>query len=177
MAYTASEVSAIRASGGNSLRCAADERIIERVRMNSRTGRPLGSESFVAKIEAALKTITQCAKKRKEQYKRKLTSGIKEVTGSGKIYNRQRVEEEAAIFARTADISEETCRVEAHIKAFRKALFNHKEIGRRLDFIAQEISREANTIGAKANNFKIAGEVIKIKSNIEKIREQAQNVE
>lgn len=87
------------------------------------------------------------------------------------------MEEEVAIFIRNSDISEEINRIGSHIKTFKKAVQNHKEIGRRLDFIGQEISREANTVGAKAGDYRIAKEVIKIKSAVEKIREQAQNVE
>ncbi|MFH0732841.1 MAG: YicC/YloC family endoribonuclease [Candidatus Omnitrophota bacterium] len=129
------------------------------------------------KIEGSLKIIKHHSAGRKKEHKKKLTAMIKGATKSDRIINRQKLEEEVAIFARNSDIAEETCRIDAHTKAFKRVLFNHKEVGRRLDFIAQEISREANTIGAKANNVQIAGEVIKIKSHIEKIREQTQNVE
>ncbi len=94
-----------------------------------------------------------------------------------RIHSPERVEEEAAIFARNCDITEEIHRICAHIAGFRKILQNSGEAGRRLDFVAQEMYREANTIGAKANDFFIAKEVIKIKSQIEKVREQVQNVE
>ena len=129
------------------------------------------------KIENALKLIKHQVVERKKRYRAKLTKNIKSITGKKNVRDRERLEEEIAIFARNSDISEEVMRIDAHLKAFKKAASNSKEIGRRLDFIAQEISREANTIGAKANYFRIARETIKIKSLVEKIREQTQNVE
>lgn len=90
---------------------------------------------------------------------------------------RLRLEEEVARFARDCDISEELTRLSCHLGAFKEALGSKEEVGRRLDFITQELHREANTIAAKANDYKIQEEVIDIKSAIEKIREQVQNVE
>ena len=129
------------------------------------------------KIDSCLNAVKRHSAERKKRYKSKLVANIKSITGAKDIRDREKLEEEAAIFIRNSDISEEVCRIDAHIKAFRSAVSNHKEVGRRLDFIAQEISREANTIGAKANNFYIARDIIKIKSLVEKIREQTQNVE
>ncbi len=129
------------------------------------------------KIDRPLKAIKRHTAERKKRYKNQLAANIKNLTGLKKIHGQKNLEEEAAIFIRSNDISEEVCRIDAHIKSLKSAVSNHKEVGRRLDFIAQEISREANTIGAKANNFQVAKEIIKVKSLIEKIREQAQNVE
>jgi len=129
------------------------------------------------KIDTSLVIIKHQAGELEKKYKHKLASSIKTITKSKKIYNREKLEEEVAIFVRNNDISEEICRIDAHIKAFKAAVSNHKEVGRRLDFIAQEISREANTVGAKSSNFRVSKEVIKIKSLVEKIREQTQNVE
>lgn len=128
-------------------------------------------------IERSLKIVIREAEDLKRKYKDKLTQNIKAITKGSKVYNKEKLEEEAAIFIRNSDITEELCRIQAHIKAFNRAVSKHKEVGRRLDFIAQELTREANTTGAKANNFTIAKEVIKIKSLVEKIREQTQNVE
>jgi len=87
-----------------------------------------------------------------------------------------RLEDEVAVFARSCDVSEEVTRMNAHIKSFEETL-RGDEAGRKLDFIAQELQRESNTIGAKANDFQIQKEVIKIKGALDKIREQVQNVE
>ncbi len=132
---------------------------------------------IVKMIEAALGKIKRRAPLVAHDYKKRLLKNVKMLTGTTKIYNPERIEEEAAVFARNCDITEEMHRVCAHISGFRKILSNSGETGRRLDFVAQEMYREANTIGAKANDFSIAKEVIKIKSHIEKIREQVQNVE
>lgn len=91
--------------------------------------------------------------------------------------SRERLAAETAAFAKSADITEEIVRLDSHLKAFLEALKGSGEAGRRIDFIAQEMAREANTMGAKANDFSIAGRVIHIKSEVEKIREQGQNVE
>lgn len=145
----------------------------------AREGRMLNKNirQIVKMIEIALNKIKRRAPLVARDYKKRLLKNVKNLTGTVKIYNPERIEEEAAIFARNCDITEEMHRICAHISGFRKILSNHGETGRRLDFMAQEMYREANTVGAKANDFPIAKEVIKIKSHIEKIREQVQNVE
>jgi len=85
--------------------------------------------------------------------------------------------QEAAVYADRCDISEECVRFSSHIKAFEEYLNAAQPVGRRLDFLLQEINREANTIGSKANDDKISQLVVRIKENLEKMREQAQNVE
>ena len=84
---------------------------------------------------------------------------------------------EAAIYAEKVNITEELVRLKSHIRQFDKTLHSTESVGRKLDFIVQEINRETNTIASKVNNFGIASIVIEIKSEIEKIREQIQNVE
>jgi uncharacterized protein (TIGR00255 family) len=148
-------------------------------RSRAREGKMLNKNirQIVKMIETALNKIKKRAPLVACDYKKRLLKNVKKLTGTTKIHNPERIEEEAAIFARNCDITEEMHRVCAHISGFRKILSNSGETGRRLDFVAQEMYREANTIGAKANDFSIAKEVIKIKSHIEKIREQVQNVE
>ena len=148
-------------------------------RSKSREGKMLGKNlrQIVKTIEVALGKIKKRVPLVVCDYKKRLKKNVKALTGSVRIHSPERVEEEAAIFARNCDITEEIHRICAHIAGFRKILQNSGEAGRRLDFVAQEMYREANTIGAKANDFFIAKEVIKIKSQIEKVREQVQNVE
>ena len=93
------------------------------------------------------------------------------------ISDRDRLEKDIALFAKNCDISEEICRIDAHLKSFTDTLKKGTEVGKRLDFMAQELHRETTTIGSKANDFQISSEVIKMKSEIEKIREQLQNIE
>jgi uncharacterized protein (TIGR00255 family) len=145
----------------------------------AREGRMLkqGIRAIVKETEESLRKIKTRSPHVVSDYKKRLIKNVKFVTGTKRLQNGQRIEEEAAIFARNCDIAEETHRIASHITGFKKVLANSSEAGRRLDFIAQEMHREANTIGAKANDFPISKEVIKIKSQIDKIREQVQNVE
>jgi uncharacterized protein (TIGR00255 family) len=111
-----------------------------------------------------------------EGYRKNLFQKVKALSGLKKP-NQDRIAEEVALFVRNSDVSEELTRIKSHLKAFTTALRNQGEAGKELDFIAQELFREANTIGAKSGSFRISRWVIKIKSQIEKIREQLQNVE
>jgi uncharacterized protein (TIGR00255 family) len=157
------------------LACAIDDL----QKSKAREGRMLkkGIRAIVKEIERSLRKIKTRTPHVINDYKKRLIKNVKHVAGVKRLRNGQRIEEEAAIFARSCDIAEETHRIASHIAGFKKVLANSSEAGRRLDFIAQEMHREANTIGAKANDFPISKEVIKIKSHIDKIREQVQNVE
>ena len=92
-------------------------------------------------------------------------------------YDEQRIYTEISILAEKADIHEELFRLEGHIRQFREELEKQGSVGRKLDFIVQEMNREVNTIGSKANEREMTKIVIELKSFIEKIREQVQNVE
>ena len=109
-------------------------------------------------------------------YREKLEQKIKELIGDVHI-DEQRLLTETAIFADKVAVAEETVRLKGHIKQFCSLLDSHEPIGRKLDFIVQEMNREANTIGSKAQDIEIAHTVVDIKSEIEKIREQIQNIE
>ncbi len=89
----------------------------------------------------------------------------------------QRILTEAAIFADKAAIDEELVRLASHFKALREIVNSDEPNGRKLDFLVQEINRETNTIGSKAGNAEIAHLVVDMKTEIEKIREQIQNIE
>lgn len=91
--------------------------------------------------------------------------------------NDERVLKEIALFAERCDIAEETTRLVAHFKRFREFLASSEPVGRPLDFLCQELNREFNTIGSKANDAGIAQEVVHSKTELEKIREQVQNIE
>ncbi len=111
-----------------------------------------------------------------EEYRKRLEAKIREVLEDRAI-DEARIITEAAIFADKVAVDEETVRLRSHIKEFLNALNTDKPIGKKLDFIIQEMNREANTIGSKANDVEICSLVVEIKSEIEKIREQIQNVE
>ncbi len=109
-------------------------------------------------------------------YRENLENKMRELLGDAKV-DETRLITETAIFADKVAIDEETVRLRSHIKAFKSALNTDKPIGKKLDFIIQEMNRETNTIGSKANDIEIASMVVEIKSEIEKIREQIQNIE
>jgi uncharacterized protein (TIGR00255 family) len=109
-------------------------------------------------------------------YKREFSKRIKELSG-GIAMDKGRLEQEVAIYAKNCDVTEEITRVKSHAINFQKSLSAGGEKGKILDFMAQELMREVNTIGAKSSDFPISNHVIKIKSEIEKIREQVKNIE
>ncbi len=111
-----------------------------------------------------------------EEYKNRLIRKISEVLEDKNI-DETRIITEAAIFAEKSDIGEETVRLRSHIKEFKKAIDTELPIGKKLDFMIQEMNRETNTMGSKANDVEISKIIVNMKSEIEKIREQIQNIE
>lgn len=110
------------------------------------------------------------------EYNEKLKSRMEELLGNAQI-DEQRLLTEAAIFADKIAVDEETVRLRSHISQLRAFMDAAEPIGRKLDFLVQEINREANTIGSKAQDVEIAKKVIAVKAEVEKIREQVQNIE
>lgn len=110
------------------------------------------------------------------EYNEKLLQRMKSVLEDVHV-DEQRLLTEAAIFADKVAVAEETVRLRSHIGQLREFFESSEAIGRKLDFLVQEINREANTIGSKAQDVEIARRVINIKSEVEKIREQIQNIE
>ncbi len=111
-----------------------------------------------------------------EEYRNRLIRKITEVLEDKNI-DETRIVTEAAIFAEKSDIGEETVRLRSHIKEFKKAIDTDLPIGKKLDFMIQEMNRETNTMGSKANDVEISKIIVNMKSEIEKIREQIQNIE
>lgn len=111
-----------------------------------------------------------------EEYRNRLYTKIQEVLQDTKV-DEQRILTEAAIYSEKIAVDEETVRLRSHIKQFESILQSDEPVGRKLDFLVQELNREANTIGSKAQDLEIARVVVDIKSEIEKIREQIQNIE
>lgn len=111
-----------------------------------------------------------------EAYRNRLYKKLSEVLADKNI-DEQRIITEAAIFSEKIAVDEETVRLKSHIAQLRDILDSGEAVGRKLDFIVQEINREVNTIGSKAQDLNITKIVVEMKSDIEKIREQIQNVE
>ncbi|MGE4344862.1 MAG: YicC/YloC family endoribonuclease, partial [Geoalkalibacter sp.] len=92
-------------------------------------------------------------------------------------FDEQRVAQEVALFADRCDISEEIARFKSHLQQFHDLLEQQEPVGRQLDFLVQELNREANTMGSKSNDSQLTRQVVQLKAELEKIKEQVQNVE
>ena len=130
----------------------------------------------IKKIEKLLERIKKSTKLSLQNYKDNFLIKIKELT-NGLNVDEGRIELEAAIFAEKSDITEEIIRTNSHLMQLTNLLESAEPIGRKMDFIIQEINREVNTIGSKNSNLEITPLVILLKSELEKIREQARNIE
>lgn len=112
-----------------------------------------------------------------EEYRDKLKERIRELIDEEHALDEDRLNYEVVLFADKSDINEEVVRFKSHIKQFFESLESDEPIGRKLDFIIQEMNREINTIGSKASDLIVTNYVVDIKSELEKIREQVQNIE
>ena len=110
------------------------------------------------------------------EYRAKLTARMQEVLQSTTI-DQQRILTEAAIYADKVAVDEETVRLRSHVAQLRTMLTSDEPMGRKMDFLIQEVNRESNTIGSKCNDVAIAQVVVGLKAEVEKMREQVQNVE
>ena len=111
-----------------------------------------------------------------KEYNEKLLGRLKELLADTHI-DEQRILTEAAIFADKIAVAEETVRLRSHVSQLTSFLDSSEAVGKKMDFLVQELNREANTIGSKAQDVEIARRVVSIKAEIEKIREQIQNIE
>lgn len=123
-----------------------------------------------------VKSVEELAPKTVLDYKERLYNKIKEVL-EGKDVEESRVLTEVAIFSEKIAVDEETVRLRSHIKQFHSLIQSTEPVGRKLDFLVQEMNREVNTIGSKCQDIAITNLVVEMKSEIEKIREQIQNIE
>ena len=128
------------------------------------------------KIESKVIEISELSTGLIEEYVVKLEERIKEILKDQEI-DKSRLAQEVVIYSDKCSIEEEVTRLKSHIEQFKMLLNSNEAIGKKLDFIIQEMNRETNTIGSKANNLEITKGVIDIKTEIENIREQVQNIE
>ncbi len=127
-------------------------------------------------IGAITRLIEERSPQTVAEYRQKLMARMQEVLQSASI-DESRILTEAAIFADKVAVDEETVRLRSHLSQLREMLQSGVPVGRKLDFLIQEINREANTIGSKCSDLQIARDVVDLKAEIEKIREQVQNIE
>lgn len=131
-------------------------------------------------IEKCMPAIVSESASVGEEYQQRLTKRIADMLAKSDTQielDQARLAQEIAYIADRSDISEEIARLTTHIEHFRQIMNEEKEVGKRLDFLTQELNREANTITSKTNNMTVKENALQIKSEIEKIREQVQNVE
>jgi len=127
-------------------------------------------------LEKDVGFIEQISAARVQKYTDKLYARLKELL-DGRDIDDARILTEAAIFADKTAVDEETVRLRSHIRQYRDILALSEPVGRKLDFLTQELNRETNTIGSKCNELDITRVVVEMKGEIEKIREQIQNLE
>ena len=156
-------------------------RAIEKLNvMREREGRSLFDELMrhVAVIGASLAEISKRAPSVVEDYHKRLTQRVNQLLSKAELrVNEADLIKEVAVFAERADICEEIQRLTSHLGAFEQESRDGDHAGRKLDFITQEMLREANTIGSKANDAQIARHIVEIKGSIDRLKEQVQNVE
>lgn len=157
---------------------AGNEALAQFVAMREREGEKL-RDDVLGRCDTIIGIVEQIEERSPavvEEYRSRLYARLSEVLGDTTI-EPQRILTEAAIFADKTAVDEETVRLRSHIDQLRTMLSGSDPVGRKLDFIVQEMNREANTIGSKVSDAQLAHKVVDIKSEIEKIREQIQNIE
>lgn len=162
----------------NDIRAVMTQALTDFDAMRTHEGENLSADILqrLAEIERLTLKAEECSPKSVADYRAKLENRMSEVLQSKEI-DTSRILMEAAIFADRVAISEETVRLKSHIEQLRLMLKSAEPVGRKLDFLIQELNREANTIGSKGNDAEMARIVVDLKSEIEKIREQVQNIE
>lgn len=154
----------------------ATEKLIQ---MRSIEGNKMAEDILIRlnQIDEKVKEISKLSTGLIEEYVVKLEERIKQLLKEEQDIDKNRLAQEVVIFADKCSIEEEVTRLNSHISQFKELLSSDEPIGKKLDFIIQEMNRETNTIGSKANNLNITNSVIEIKTQIENIREQVQNIE
>ncbi len=162
----------------NDVKVAVDAALEHFIAMRRAEGEKLKADilSRAERIIAIVGEIEERSPVTVQEYRDRLYAKLSEVLQSTNI-DEQRILTEAAVFADKIAVDEETVRLRSHFDQMKVFLDSDQPIGRKLDFIVQEMNREANTIGSKVNDSKLAHKVVEIKGEIEKIREQVQNIE
>jgi uncharacterized protein (TIGR00255 family) len=156
--------------------------VLDKAIENLQRSREAEGEHLIRELKKMLDAITRLlrdvearAPKRIEEYLKELTKRVQKLLSNPP--DEARLAMEVAIMADKMDISEECTRLRAHINAFVKDFASSEPVGKRMNFLLQEMNRESNTIGSKANDTEISHLSVTLKENIEKIREQIQNIE
>jgi len=147
-------------------------------RMRQREGKALAAHlnGLLADIEKELAQIATRIPQAVQEHYARMKGRIEKLLEPGRA-DTGRLEQELAAFADRSDVSEEQTRLRSHLQQFRDTMKHQDSIGKTLDFLLQEMGRETNTIGSKANDAQIAGHVVRIKGALEKLREQVLNIQ
>ena len=159
---------------------AIDEAVADFIKAREEEGEKLKSDILekLAKIEKLKKTIEEYSETDIKNYRERFEAKLRQIiSDNGVELNESLVLTECAIYADRVAIDEEMVRLDCHFSSFKNILEESGPIGRKIDFLLQEINREINTTGSKCNNADIASVVVEVKSELEKIREQIQNIE
>jgi len=163
---------------GKILEKAVNLAIDELIEMRTREGEKL-KDSFMSNlsvIEAYTEKIRKKAPFVVKEYKEKLENRLSELIDLSRL-DPARIAAEVALFADKCNIDEELVRLSSHVMQMREMLENGSPVGKKADFLIQEMNREINTIGSKASDLEITRNVVELKSEVEKLREQIQNIE
>lgn len=161
------------------LKAALDKGLEQIVEMRKREGKHLLKDlaSRIKTMRQAVARVQKQAPQVQERYRQTLLERIRASGLSATEANDDRLQKEVIYFADRCDVSEELTRLRAHFDQFDEVVKQADPVGRTLDFLAQEMNREINTLGAKANDSQISRDVVLLKTELEKFREQVQNVE
>lgn len=179
--FTAPEVAEDEASGWQLIREPLERALEALDAMRQAEGERLLAEmeKRLGRVERGLAAIIKMAPKRIQDARKALSERIGKAlpTAARDPELARRLAQEVALMADRLDVTEECVRLKSHIQAFRAAVNSSQPVGKKLDFLLQEMNREANTVGSKANHSGIAQAAVGLKEEIEKMREQAQNIE
>jgi len=155
-----------------------DEALASYNQMRATEGKKLAEDigGRLTTIETLTGKVEERSPETVREYREKLTARMQEVLQSTTI-DESRILTEAAIYADKVAVDEETVRLRSHVSQLRDMLLSDEPMGRKMDFLIQEVNRESNTIGSKCNDVAIARDVVALKAEVEKIREQVQNIE
>jgi uncharacterized protein (TIGR00255 family) len=134
-------------------------------------------EAHLAAVNALVDQVAASASRTPEAIRLRLKEQVSKLLDATHTLDEQRLYQEAALIAQRADVEEELKRLKAHVGAARDLLASNTPVGRKLDFLAQEFNREANTLGAKSNDIEITRLSLDMKAVIDQLREQVQNIE
>lgn len=155
-----------------------DEALDRLVAMRRREGERLGHDLHrrLGQVAGLVGRIKEQAPRMVENYRTRLADRVESLLRRGEL-DPGRLEAEVVLFAERVDIAEELVRMESHLSEFDRTLAGGGPVGRRLDFLLQELLRETNTVGSKAQDGQIAAWVVDVKTELERMREQVQNLE